>query len=70
MDLANLMLCPAYIDAGTGSLVLQFLIGGLLGMMFILKVFWKNLVSRVSRLFGKKGAETAATPEPKADPEE
>lgn len=64
------MLCPAYIDAGTGSLVLQFLIGGLLGMMFILKVFWRSLVSRASRLFGKKGAETAASSESRTDSEE
>lgn len=48
----------AYIDAGTGSLVLQFLIGGLLGLLFIGKVFWRNILAGAGRLFGRKPAET------------
>lgn len=40
----------AYIDAGTGSLLLQFLIGGLLGLAFIGKMFWRNLVAGVGSL--------------------
>ena len=55
MDTAPLL---AYIDAGTGSLLLQFLIGGLLGLAFIGKMFWRNLVAGVGRIFGKKPAET------------
>jgi hypothetical protein len=47
---------PAYIDAGTGSLLLQLLVGGVLGSLFIIKVFWRNLVSFVGRLFGRKPA--------------
>jgi len=48
----------AYIDAGTGSLLLQFLIGGLLGLAFIGKMFWRNIVAGVGRLFGRKPEET------------
>ncbi len=64
------MLHPAYIDSGTGSLVCQFLIGSLLGLVFILKVFWRNLTSTVGRWFGKRDAGTPANAEPKADSEE
>jgi hypothetical protein len=55
MDTAPIL---AYIDAGTGSLLLQFLIGGLLGLAFIGKMFWRNLVAGVGRIFGKKPEST------------
>ena len=29
-----------YIDAGTGSIIIQFIIAGLVGGLFLLKVFW------------------------------
>ena len=44
----------AYIDAGTGSLILQMLLGGLFGMMFVLKVYWRRLTGQVSRLLSRK----------------
>ncbi len=43
----------AYLDAGTGSIIVQALIGGLVGGLFALKIFWgristffKNTISR------------------------
>jgi len=35
----------AYLDPGTGSMVLQFLVGGILGSVLIIKIFWRRLVS-------------------------
>jgi hypothetical protein len=45
----------AYLDPGTGSYVLQLLIGGLLGGLFALGVFWRRVVAFVKGLF-KRGS--------------
>jgi len=46
----------AYLDPGSGSFILQLLIGGILGASLAIKIFWRkikaflaNLFSRVSR---------------------
>jgi uncharacterized membrane protein AbrB (regulator of aidB expression) len=41
----------AYIDPGTGSIMLQVLIGILFGLLFSLKMFWKRIKSFFKRLF-------------------
>lgn len=41
----------AYIDPGTGSIMLQVLIGILVGLLFSLKMFWKKIKSAFKRLF-------------------
>jgi hypothetical protein len=41
----------AYLDPGTGSYVVQLLIGGLLGGLFALGVFWRRAVAFFKRLF-------------------
>jgi len=41
----------AYLDPGTGSIVLQFIIGGILGLALTLKIFWRRIVSMFT---GKK----------------
>ena len=33
----------AYLDPGTGSLILQMIIAGLLGASFAIKVYWKKI---------------------------
>ena len=33
----------AYLDPGTGSYFMQIVIGGLLGALFSVKMFWRNL---------------------------
>jgi len=38
----------AYLDPGTGSMMLQILLGGLAGLIVILKLFWHRLIA----LFG------------------
>ena len=43
----------AYLDAGTGSMLLQLLLGGLAGLAVILKLFWHKVLG----LFGISRAE-------------
>ena len=46
----------AYLDPGTGSYVAQLLIGGLLGGLFALGMFWRRVVAFFKRLF-KRGSK-------------
>ena len=46
----------AYLDPGTGSYVEQLLIGGLLGGLFALGVFWRRVVAFIKRLFKRGGS--------------
>jgi len=34
---------PAYLDPGTGSLIIQVLIGTLVGGLVIIKIFWTRI---------------------------
>jgi hypothetical protein len=50
--LASLLLVReayAYLDPGTGSYILQILIAGLFGVLFMLKVFWGRIVGFFSK---------------------
>jgi hypothetical protein len=44
----------AYLDPGTGSYLLQMLIAGALGALFVLKVFWKQVKAAIKNLFTLK----------------
>lgn len=46
-----------YIDPGTGSYIIQVLIGGLLGAAFALKIYWKKVKAYFSNLFSKRTKE-------------
>ncbi len=52
----------AYIDPGTGAMLLQLLLGGIAGGLVILKLYWHRLKERTTRLFGVRNEE-----QPKAD---
>jgi len=39
----------AYIDMGTGSLLFQFIVGGVIGFFFTVKMYWPSLVRSASR---------------------
>lgn len=45
----------AYIDLGAGSLIIQFLIAGLVGGLFLVKVYWKKIKAFFKRLFSSGG---------------
>ena len=39
----------AYLDAGSGSLIVQAVIGGIAGVAVAAKLYWRRLVSRFRR---------------------
>jgi hypothetical protein len=50
--LASLLLAReayAYLDPGTGSYIIQILVAGLLGALFMLKVYWRRIVGFFSK---------------------
>jgi hypothetical protein len=47
----------AYIDPSTGSYILQILLAGLLGALFTLKIFWRNVKEYLSRIFTRSGRD-------------
>lgn len=44
----------AYVDPGTGSFLFQMATAGVLGSIFAIKVFWKNIRDTFARLFGRQ----------------
>lgn len=48
---------PAYLDPGSGSYLIQLLIGGVVGILFLLKVYWRRIVSFFKRLASRPAAE-------------
>ena len=47
----------AYLDPGTGSLLIQVLIAGFLGASFYVAMSWKKLKKFIGSRFGKKDTE-------------
>lgn len=41
----------AYIDLGSGSFMLQMLLAGVFASLFAVKMMWRRLTDRASRLF-------------------
>jgi hypothetical protein len=39
----------SYLDPGTGSFIIQLLIGGLLSSLFLVKIFWKRITGILKR---------------------
>jgi hypothetical protein len=44
----------AYLDPGSGSMILQLLIAGFLGALFTIKTWWREIKAYFSSIFGKK----------------
>ena len=51
----------AYLDPGTGSMMLQLLLGGIAGALVIIKLYWHRLKSVISFRRGS----SAPTPTPR-----
>lgn len=43
----------AYLDPGTGSIILQVLMAGLLGALFTIKSLWRNIKAFFARITGR-----------------
>ena len=50
----------AYIDAGSGSYMLQMAMGGILAVAFTMKMYWQRLKAFLVKSFARKGG-----PEPR-----
>ena len=48
----------AYLDPGSGSMLLQLLVAGLLGAAFLLKTFWGRIKAFFGRVFSKDHQDT------------
>jgi hypothetical protein len=44
----------AYLDPGTGSYILQLVLGAMVGMLFALKIFWKNIRTFVGNFLSRE----------------
>lgn len=65
LALAILVLCPdlaqAYVDPGSGSMLLQLLLGGVAGVVVLLRLYWQRLL----QLLGlRRGADEPEPPLP------
>lgn len=49
----------AYLDPGTGSFVLQLVVGVIFGGLFAIKTFWGKITSFISNLTGGKGKKNS-----------
>jgi len=50
----------AYLDPGTGSLILQSLIAGVAGAMVVGRLYWEKLKVYFSSIFSADGSKTSA----------
>lgn len=39
----------AYLDPGTGSFIIQIIVGGGLGLAFLIKKYWSNLIALITK---------------------
>ncbi|MCL6430639.1 MAG: hypothetical protein K6V36_07215 [Anaerolineae bacterium] len=44
----------AYLDPGTGSLIVQLLVAGLLGVALTIRLFWRRIRAGVALLFRRE----------------
>ena len=51
-----------YIDAGTGSMILQVVIGSLFGVLLALKIFWGRISTFFKGLFARGGKDEGQNP--------
>lgn len=48
----------AYLDPGTGSIILQALVAGFMGAMLAIKLFWAKITAFFRKLRGKESPTT------------
>ena len=47
----------AYLDPGTGSYIFQLLLAGIVGLAFVVKLFWGRIKGFFAKLFSKNQAQ-------------
>lgn len=63
LDLAASKLHMAYLDPGSGSYLLQLLIGGILGALFLLRAYWGRVKEFFARTILRSKAEGDQEPD-------
>ena len=58
---------PFYLDAGTGSMLVQMAVAGVAGVAVFAKVFWARLTGPFRRRGAAPEVEVAATSQPADD---
>ncbi len=57
-----------YLDPGSGSMILQVLLGGVVGLIVIVKIYWNNILTILHiRKAAPKESELEAHEAPRAD---
>ena len=51
----------AYLDAGTGSIIIQTIVGGVAAIGVVMRVYWSKI-----KAFFRRGGEPSTEPEPSA----
>ncbi len=51
LGLATPLDAHAYIDPGTGSIILQAFVAGIVGALFTIKMYWRRITAFVSGFF-------------------
>ena len=57
----------AYVDPGTGSLAIQFLIGGIVAAGFVLKTYYYEVKRKIFKLIGRDVSDLPAAPQQASD---
>jgi hypothetical protein len=57
----------AYVDPGTGSLAIQFLIGGAVAAAFMIKTYYYQVKRKLFKLMGRDVSEIPEPIQPEAD---
>jgi len=47
----------AYLDPGSGSFILQIILGAVLGGLFTVKIYWQKLKTFIFKIFGRAKSE-------------
>ena len=58
----------AYVDPGTGGMAIQFLVGGILAAIFMVKTYYYELKRKIANLFGRNSAKDSADTLSEAQP--
>jgi hypothetical protein len=53
----------AYLDPGTGSFILQMLLGGVTGMLVVGRLYWEKLKEALARFNRRPNAEETEKPQ-------
>lgn len=57
----------AYLDPGSGSFIIQLLIGGIVGLLLVIRTFWGRIKLFINNLLGRETAVVSETEQYEAD---